>query len=75
MIRTPEVRGRESLVDPLAGTLASVPLVVNAIGVLEAVAAVVALGVPAAVVFDVVVVVGSADDANDGVLTPGAPGR
>ena len=59
---------RESLVDPLAETLTSVPLVVDAIDVREVVVAVVALDVFAAVVLDV----GSTDDALDGVLTPGA---
>ena len=52
--------------------MASVPPVVDATHVLEVVAAVVALGVLAAVVFDVAVVVGSADDEVDGVLMPGA---
>ena len=49
--------------------MTSVPLVVDAIDVREVVAAVVALDVLAAAVLDDV---GSADDALDGVLTPGA---
>ena len=52
LIRAPEIRGGQILVDPLAGTLTSVPLVFDAIDVREVVAAVVALDVLAAVVLD-----------------------